>query len=170
MPELRLFLVKTLGSPQMSELKAKLQKSITETMKAKDAPRLQVLRLMFNNIRKKEIDDRKDLTDAEVEKVFLTQIKQTQESLEQAKSANRADAIAEAELELSTIKQFLPEQMAPEQVEKLVNDALAEIKAAGTLPQGGAAMGALMKAAMVKIGSRAEGKVIQAAVKKSLGL
>lgn len=154
----------------MSELKSRLQKSIAETMKAKDAARLQVLRLMFNNIRKKEIDDRKDLTDAEVEKVFLTQIKQVQESLEQAKSANRPESIAEAELELKTIKEFLPEQMDGAAVEKIVADTLTELKATGTLPAGGAAMGALMKAAMAKIGSRAEGKLIQGAVKKSLGL
>jgi uncharacterized protein YqeY len=154
----------------MSELKARLQKSITETMKAKDAARLQVLRLMFNNIRKKEIDDRKDLTDAEVEKVFLTQIKQVQESLDQAKTAARAESIAEAELELKTIKEFLPEQMDAAAVEKIVSETLGELKNAGSLPAGGAAMGALMKAAMSKIGSRAEGKLIQAAVKKSLGL
>jgi uncharacterized protein YqeY len=154
----------------MSELKSKLQKNIAETMKAKDAARLQILRLMFNNIRKKEIDDRKDLTDAEVEKVFLTQIKQVQESLEQAKSANRAEAIAEAELELSVIKEFLPEQMDVAAVEKIVSDTLNELKAAGQLPAGGAGMGALMKASMAKIGSKAEGKVIQGAVKKSLGM
>ncbi len=154
----------------MSQLKARLQKSITETMKAKDAARLQVLRLMFNNIRKKEIDDRKDLTDAEVEKVFLTQIKQVQESLEQAKTAARAESIAEAELELKTIKEFLPEQLDAAAVEKIVSDVLVELKNTGALPAGGAAMGALMKATMAQVGSRAEGKLIQAAVKKSLGL
>lgn len=43
------------------ELKARLQKSMTEAMKAKDASRLQSIRLMWNALRKREIDDRKRL-------------------------------------------------------------------------------------------------------------
>lgn len=152
----------------MSALKAKIQSSITEAMKARAATRLQTLRTLFNAIRKKEIDERKDLTDAEIEKTLLTQIKQLQETLEQAKTAGRPEMIAEAEAEIAIAKEFLPEAMSEADVEKIVRAELATLQAAGSFPAGNAGMGALMKAAMAVIGSRAEGKVVQATVRKVL--
>lgn len=110
------------------------------------------------------------MTDPEVEKTLLTMIKQIQESLEQAKSAGRADAIAEAEAELLVIKEFLPEAMSEAEVMKIVTGVVESLKASGTLPAGNAGMGAVMKQSMATIGSRAEGKVIQASVRKALGM
>ncbi len=153
----------------MSQLKAKIQKTMTEAMKAKDASRLQIVRLIWNAIRKKEIDDRKDLTDADIEKTLLTMLKQTQESLAQAQGAARAEAIAESEGEIKVIKEFLPEAMSEEEVKKIINEIVAKLKESGKLPAGGAGMGAVMKESMAAIGSRAEGKVVQAAVKAALG-
>lgn len=153
----------------MSALKAKIQSSITEAMKARNATRLQTLRTLFNAVRKKEIDERKDLEDAEIEKTLLTQIKQLQESLEQAKTANRPETVAEIEAEIAVAKEFLPEAMSAEQVEKIVREQHAQLTASGQFPPGNAGMGALMKASMAAIGSRAEGKVVQGTVKKVLG-
>lgn len=154
----------------MSALKEKIQKSVTEAMKAKNAVRLQTLRLMWNAIRKKEIDDRKDLTDADVEKTLLTMIKQVQESLDQAKTANRPEAVAEAEAEILLMKEFLPEAMPEAEVLKIIASVIETMKASGAPMSGNAAMGAVMKQSMAIIGARAEGKVIQASVRKSLGM
>jgi uncharacterized protein YqeY len=154
----------------VSQLKDKIQKTITEAMKAKEAARLQTLRLIWNAVRKKEIDERKDLSDAEIEKALLTMIKQTQESLEQAKTANRPDTIAELEAEIQVIKTFLPQALSPAEVDRIVGAIADKLKSSGKLPSGGAAMGAVMKEAMEEIGSRSEGKIIQASVKKALGL
>jgi len=154
----------------MSALKEKIQKSVTEAMKAKNAVRLQTLRLMWNAIRKKEIDDRKDLTDADVEKTLLTMIKQVQESLDQAKTANRPEAVAEAEAEILLMKEFLPEAMPEAEVLKIIAGVIETMKASGAPMSGNAAMGAVMKQSMAIIGARAEGKVIQASVRKSLGM
>lgn len=154
----------------MSALKEKIQKNVTEAMKAKNATRLQTLRLMWNAIRKKEIDERKDLDDAGVEKTLLTMIKQVQESLDQAKAAGRADAVAEQEAEIAVMKEFLPQALPEAEVLKIVQGIVETMKAAGTPTTGNAAMGAVMKQAMANIGARAEGKVIQASVRKALGL
>jgi len=154
----------------VSELKAKIQKSTTEAMKARDAARLQTLRLMWNAIRKKEIDDRKDLTDAEVEKSLLTMIKQVQESLEQAKGANRPEAVAECEQEITVMKEFLPQALPEAEVLKIVASVVEKLKSSNSLPAGNAGMGMVMKQAMAEIGARAEGKVIQTAVRQALGM
>lgn len=152
-----------------SELKARIQKAMTEAMKAKDAARLNVIRLMFNGIRKKEIDTRTDITDAEVGKTLLTMLKQAQETLEQAQKVNNATSVEEAQYEINTLKEFLPEAMSEAELKKIIEGIVAELKAAGQLPAGGAGMGVVMKKTMEQVGSRAEGKVIQATVKAVLG-
>jgi len=154
----------------MSELKSKIQKNITEAMKAKDAPRLQTLRLIWNAIRKKEIDDRKDLTDAEVEKALLTMTKQIQETLAQAQGAGRSEAVAEAEGELKLIKEFLPEALPEAELVKIVTGVVERLKADNKIPAGNAGMGAVMKEVIAQVGSRADGKTIQGAVRKALGM
>jgi uncharacterized protein YqeY len=97
-------------------------------------------------------------------------IKQSTESLEQAKSAGRADLQAEVEKEISIIKEFLPEQMSEADVLNKIKNIVADLKAKGSLPEGAKAMGMVMKEAMAVVGSKAEGRVIQAAVKSALGL
>ncbi len=154
----------------MSELKAKLQTAQVTAMKAREAQKVQALRNIMSAIKKREVDERKDMSDAEIEKLLLTMSKQIQETLDQAKTVGRPEAVAEAEFEMAIVKSFLPEQMSESQVNDMVAKIFVELKAAGPLPEGNAAMGALMKAAREKIGSRADGRLIQAAVKSQLGM
>jgi uncharacterized protein len=150
-------------------LKAKLQSAQVASMKAREAEKVQALRNIMSAIKKREVDERKEMTDAEIEKLLLTMTKQIQETLDQAKTVGRPEAAAEAEFEMSIVKSFLPEQMSEAQVNEIVKKIAADLKAAGSLPEGNAAMGALMKAAREKIGSKADGRLIQAAVKSQLG-
>lgn len=154
----------------MSQIKAKIKSEITTSMKARSADRTQALRTILNSIQKKEIDESRDLTDAECLKVLQTLTKQLGETLEQAKGLGRSEIVLATENELKIVKEFLPQQMNEADVERSVLEILSELKSTNSLPVGGAAMGALMKATMVKLGGRADGKLIQAAVKKALGL
>lgn len=149
-------------------LKDKIKETMTTAMKAKDAEKLQVIRNIWNAIRKKEIDDRKDLTDGEVEKVVMNLSKQLQETLDQAKTNNRDDLATEAQKELAILKEFLPEMISGDELVKIVTKVVEDLKSAGTLPAGNAAMGQVMKKTMEVVGSRAEGKAIQEAVRKAL--
>jgi uncharacterized protein YqeY len=121
-------------------------------------------------IQKKEIELKKEpLDNPEVEKVLLTMGKQLGETVDQAKGAGRAEMAAAAEAEIVILKEFLPQQLSHAEVDAEVAAIVAELKSKGALPQGGAAMGAVMKAVMAKLGSKSDGKLIQAAVKKALG-
>ncbi len=153
----------------MSALKAKLQASQVTAMKAHEAPKVQAIRNIMAAIKKREVDERISLTDADIEKLLLTMSKQIQETLDQAKTAGRPEAIAEAEFEMAIVKSYLPEQMSEADVNALVKKLADELKASGSMPAGNAAMGALMKLAREKIGSKADGRLIQAAVKMQLG-
>lgn len=141
---------------------------MTAAMKAKNPPRLQSIRAAWNAIRKKEIDTRVDLTDAEVEKALLTLLKQSQESLDQAKTANRPETVAEIEAEMNVLKEFLPKALSAEELAAVVAKIYEPLK--GKLPTGGAGMGMLMKAVMAEVGAQASGGDIQAQVKKTLGM
>lgn len=146
--------------------KQEIQSAMTAAMKAKDAPRLQAIRGAWNAIRKKEIDTRVDLTDADVEKTLLTLLKQSQESLDQAKAAGRLETVAEVEAEMNVWKEFLPKALSAQELEAIVKKVFEAQK--GQLPAGGAGMGMLMKAVMAEVGARASGGEIQAQVKKVL--
>ncbi len=150
-------------------LKATLQSAVTTAMKARESARLQVLRTIMSGIKKKEVDDRKELTDAEVQKILQNIEKQARETLEQAKAGGRTEAQAEVEFEISIVQEFLPKQMGEAELESTVRSLHDTLKSAGKLPAGGAGMGALMKEVMAAVGARSDGKAIQAAVKKVLG-
>ena len=154
----------------MSELKANLKNAVTTALKARDASRVQSLRMALSAIQKKEMDEQKDLNDDGVQKVLLTMVKQIQETIEQAKSLSRTDLVQAAEAEITIIREFLPQPLSENDVLKICQEIVESLKASNSLPAGGAAMGAVMKQAVAKIGSRSEGKIVQAAVKKSLGL
>lgn len=149
-------------------VKEQIKTAMTTAMKNKEAERLQAIRNVWNAIRKKEIDDRKDLTDVEVQKVVMNLTKQLQETIDQAKNTGRDDLAQESQAELVVLKEFLPEMMSSEELAAVVTKIVVELKGSGALPQGNAAMGMLMKKTMEVVGSRADGKAVQEAVKKVL--
>jgi len=149
-------------------LKAQIQATVVESMKARDSAKTQVLRNITSAIKKKEVDERKELSDAEVLKLIMNLEKQVRETLDQAKSLGRAESIQECDYEISVLKGFLPQALSEAELLAETRAALESLKSAGQLPEGNAAMGALMKATMARVGARAEGKAVQAAVKSVL--
>ena len=148
----------------------RIDQDLKEAMKAKNATRLQSIRLIWNAVRKKEIDDRKDLDDQGVQKLMQTMQKQVRESLEQAEAAGRGDLADEAKAELLIYAEFLPEPLSQADLEKAVQSIKEKLSSEGKLPEGPKAMGLLMKESMAELAGRVEGKHLQEAVKKTLGL
>lgn len=152
----------------MAELAAKLQKAIIEAMKAREQEKLTSLRSVMSAIKKKEIDDRRELTTADEEKVLQTLIKQVVEAMDQARGAGRDDLVQPAEREIALWKSYLPQALTEAELSTIVARIHGSLKV--SLPAGPAGMGALMKAVMAEVGSRADGKLIQSEVRKALGL
>ncbi len=136
-------------------------------MKARDAERVQVLRNITSAIKKIEVDERKDMSDDEVLKTVIKLEKQVRETLAQAQELGRQETVKEAEYEISVLQEFLPKQLSEDDLLAIVKTVHAQIK--DTLPAGGAGMGVMMKNVMTKVGASADGKAVQAAVKKVLG-
>ena len=99
-------------------------------MRAKDAARLSAVRLLLAALKQKEVDERIELTDADVVAIVQKMIKQRRESIAQFESAARNDLVATEKFELQVLAGYLPAQMSEAEIAQAVAAALAESGAA----------------------------------------
>lgn len=148
----------------MVALRDQIDADMKEAMKAKDAPRLGALRMVKNEIRKKEIDERITLDDEAVTGVLVRLVKQRQESVDQYRAGGRQDLVDKETAELTLIQSYLPEQMSEDKVRELVTAAVAQTGAASVRD-----MGKVMGVLMPQVKGRADGKLVNQLVKAALG-
>lgn len=145
-------------------LKNRIISDLTEAMKAKDANRVSVLRMVKASLMNKEIEKRADLTDEETMKALQSMVKQRKDSIEQYINAGRTDLAEKEELELNVIEHYLPQSASAEDIAKAVAEAIAETGASSMRE-----MGAVMKAAQAKLtGKTVDGKALSETVKSKL--
>ncbi|WP_457595842.1 GatB/YqeY domain-containing protein [Hydrogenimonas sp.] len=147
----------------MSQLKERLQADLKTAMKEKDTFKRDVIRFVMSAIKQIEVDERKELTDADIEAILQKQIKQRNDAIEQFRSGGREDLVEQNEKELAILRSYLPEPMSEEEVKEILKDIIAETGA-----QSMKDMGKVMGAAKAKIGSRAEGRLINQIAKELL--
>ena len=139
---------------------------IVAAMKAKDQPRVETLRLLKSELKKREIDKRSPLDEAEAQKVIESLAKQRQDSIEQFAKAGRTELVDREQADLAILKAFLPEGATDEEIRQEVDKAAAAL---GTPTAKD--MGAVMKAALAALkltGKVVDGKKVSEAVKARL--
>ncbi len=145
-------------------LREQIVSDLTAAMKAKDADRLGVLRMVKANLMNRQIDKGGDLIDDEVLKALQTLVKQRRDSIEQYENAGRSDLAAKEAAEIGFIEVYLPQAATAEEIAAAVEAAAAETGATSMKD-----MGTLMKAAMAHLaGKNADGKMVSEAVKAKL--
>jgi uncharacterized protein YqeY len=144
-------------------LKERIKNDIKEAMRAKDTARRDTLRNINAAIKQIEVDERRELEDADVERILLKYAKQREDAIEQFRTAGRDDLVAKDEAELALVKSYLPEPMSPEELEEELRAIVEECGA-----QSMKDMGRVMALARERIGSRADGGAISSVVKKIL--
>jgi uncharacterized protein len=105
-------------------------------MRAKDSARLSAVRLILAAIKQREVDERKELADADVVAVIEKMIKQRRESIAQYEKAARKDLADVEKFELELLSAYLPQQMSDSEVSQAVDAAIAEAKPAGIKDMG----------------------------------
>jgi len=105
-------------------------------MRAKDAARLSAIRLLLSGIKQREVDERKELTDADVVAVVEKMIKQRRESIAQYEQASRKDLADVEKFELQLLSGYLPQQMSDSEISQAVDAAITEAKPAGIKDMG----------------------------------
>jgi len=132
---------------------------MVSAMKSGDVLKRETLRLLFSEIKKERIDTRKDLTDSDVTKLVKTGLKKREEAIQLFRQGNRHDLVDKTQKEINILQVYLPKQLSPEEIEKIVTDTIASI---------GKNQGMIMKEIMSKYGSQVDGKTVQQIVSKQL--
>ena len=132
-------------------------------MRAKDSARLSTIRLLLSGIKQREVDERKELTDADVVAVIEKMIKQRRESIAQYEQASRKDLADVEKFELQLLTGYLPQQMSDSEVSQAVDAAVSEAK-----PTGIKDMGKVMALLKPRLAGRADMQKVSALVKTKL--
>ena len=142
-------------------LKQKLQDDLKTAMKAGDAQKRDVLRMLTSAVKNKEIDKRVELTDEQVLEVIASEVKKRKDSVAQFIAGNRKDLADKEESEISVLIGYLPEQMGEEELKKIVSETVAGMDKNE--------VGLAMKAVMAKVKGKADGALVSRLVKDALG-
>lgn len=117
-------------------LKSRIQEDMKTAMRAHDKDRLGTIRLLMSEIKRKEVDERIELTDADIIGVLNKMIKQRRESISQFESAQRADLVAKETGELSVLQGYLPEQLSAAEAEQVIAEAIQAANATSAKDMG----------------------------------
>src|SRR5687767_15846214 len=105
-------------------------------MRAKDAARLSAIRLLLAAVKQKEVDERVELTDADVVSILEKMIKQRRESIVQFEKAARTDLADAEKFELGILSAYLPQQLSEAEIQKEISSSVAEVGASGIKDMG----------------------------------
>jgi uncharacterized protein YqeY len=145
-------------------LKQRIVSDMTAAMKAKEPERLSALRMVKAALMNREKEHNTELTDAEVEKVLQSLVKQRRDAAEQYEQAGRGELAAKERAELGVIEEYLPQAATREEIERAVEEAIKETNASSMRE-----MGAVMKAAQARLAGRnADGRAVSEIVKAKL--
>ena len=139
---------------------------LKEAMKAREADKLSVLRLLKSAIKNAAIEKGGQagvLDDAEATAVIRKQVKQRQDSVESFEKGGRAELAAKEKTEIDLLNTYLPQALSADELGRLIDEAMAETGATTK-----AQMGVVMKALQPKVAGRADGRTLSQEVQKRL--
>jgi uncharacterized protein len=147
-------------------LQQRVDSDLKEAMRAKNATKLGVLRMLKSALKYSAIaksDAEAELSDAEAVQVIRKQTKQRQDSIESFEKGGRAELADKEKEELAILNTYLPQGMSPDELANVVRETIAELGATSK-----AQMGVVMKALQAKAGGRADGKTLSSEVARQL--
>jgi len=145
-------------------LRDKIDADTKDALKSGAKDKLSTLRMLNAALKNKQIDKRRPLTEEEVIETVRSLIKQRKDSIEQFAKGGRQDLVDKETAEVAVLETYLPQQLAREEIEVMVRDAISQTGA-----QGAKDMGKVMKALIPMVGGRADGKLVSELVKNALG-
>ena len=147
----------------MSLLKAKLQDDLKEAMKNKDNEKRDAIRFLMSALKQIEVDERKELSDADIIKIIQKSLKQREDSMIAFKEAGREDLYAKELAEATIIKVYLPEQLSDEALKAIIQKHIEAIGATSLKE-----IGKIMPLVLAECSGVADGKRINMLAKEIL--
>jgi uncharacterized protein len=139
----------------VSELRDKINDAYKTAMKGRDEIGIRAIRFLNADIRKLEVDERREASDADLLAILQRGIKRRRETIEVAQTQNRQDIVDAEMAEVKVLQQFLPQQLSEPELVALIESVIAETGASTKKEQG-----KVMSALMPKLQGRADGKLV----------
>ena len=147
----------------MSNLKQQLKNDIKTAMREKDVFRRDTLRFLMNSIKQIEVDERKELTDTDVQKLIQKNVKQREDAMTQFRDGGRDDLADKEEKEAALLRTYLPKPLSDEELKAVITDVISKT-GANSMKDIGKVMGMSTKA----VDGKADGKRINEMAKSLL--
>jgi hypothetical protein len=145
-------------------LQQRIDQDFVQAMKGREALKLSTLRMVKAALKNRQVDLQRELEDVDVIPVLKTLIKQRRDSVEQYAKGGRKDLAEKEQMEIGIIEQYLPPMLNQEDIERVVDETIAQLGAASMKD-----MGPVMKAVMEKLSSAVvDGKVVNQLVRSKL--
>jgi uncharacterized protein YqeY len=144
-------------------LKARITEDMKAAMRARETARLSTIRLLLAAMKQKEVDERVELSDADVLAIIDRMIKQRRESITQFDAGGRPELAAAERAEIEILHGYMPQQLSETEIDSLVAAAIAGAGASGM-----AAMGKVMAQLKPQLAGRADMAQVSAKVKAKL--
>jgi uncharacterized protein YqeY len=142
---------------------AHLEDEIKDAMRARDNTRRDALRLILSSLRSAEKELQRPLSDEEELQVLQRERKKRHEAADAFRAGGREESAQKEEGELAILQEFMPEPLAEEEIERIVDDSIAENKATNMRD-----MGRVMADVMPQIAGRADGSAVSQLVREKL--
>ena len=136
---------------------------LTAAMKERDTARRDALRLILSSLRSAEKELQRPLHEDEELQVLQRERKRRVESIEAFEAAGREEQAAKEEAELDVLEEFMPEPLSEDELERIVDDAIAEVGATSMRD-----LGRVMADVMPQIAGRADGSAVSQLVREKL--
>lgn len=144
----------------------RIDADLKDAMRAKDASKLGVLRMLKSALKYAVIEkpgSDAELDDAEATQVIRKQVKQRQDSIESFEKGGRAELAEKEKGELAILNAYLPAAMSADDIARLVRETITEVGATSRDH-----MGAVMRALGPKVAGRADGRTLSQEVQRQL--
>jgi uncharacterized protein len=142
---------------------ARIESEVKEATLARDAERRDALRLILSSLRSAEKELQRPLSDGEELQVLQRERKRRLEAAEAFRDGGREEQAEAEERELAVLQEFMPEPLSEDDIEEIVDDAIAENGATSMRD-----FGRVMADVMPQVSGRADGSVVSQLVKEKL--
>lgn len=142
-------------------LEQNIANDLKQALRNKETVKVSTLRMLRGALHNLAIEKKTDnLSDQDVLLILRRELKKRQDAIKAYKSAGREDLLAVEEQEAKILNTYLPDMLSPEELSKIIDQVIGS---------GNNNFGQAMKAVMVKVAGRAEGKIVQELIKEKLG-
>lgn len=144
-------------------LKEQVTDDMKAAMRAKDSAKLGTIRMLTAAIKQKEVDERVEVTDADVLAIVTKMIKQRKDSISQFEAGGRQDLADIEKAELLVLNVYLPASVPEDEIKQMIAAAIAETAASGAQD-----MGKVMAVLKPKLAGRADMGAVSGLIKAAL--